>query len=165
MKIFGSILLVLCLGVIGCSTDDSSGSSEPPAFDPSGTWDTRSNQPQPVLMVTLFLDRDPSDPAKINGQWGSQGDDCFAAGSTSGYSGSMAGDQITLYLTSEANAGQITQIRATLDGIGSINSEPPASLSGQYIVTRNDANPDCLDRGPRSVLLDCQVGTECDPIP
>ncbi|MEE3327463.1 MAG: hypothetical protein VX252_09020 [Myxococcota bacterium] len=161
MKIFSLILLSLCLGLVGCSSDSSSGSSEPPAFNPAGTWDTRSNQPQPVLMVTLVLERDPTDPAKISGQWGSQGDDCFGTGSTSGYSGSMAGNQITLYLTNEANGGQITQIRATLDGIGN----PPASLSGQYIVTRNDANPDCLDRAPKSVLLDCEPGTACDLLP
>ena len=162
MKIFSLILLSLCLGLVGCSSDSSSGSSEPPAFNPAGTWDTRSNQPQPVLMVTLVLERDPTDPAKISGQWGSQGDDCFAAGSTSGFSGSMSASQITLYLSNEANAGQMTQIRVTLDGVIGTNS--PASLSGSYIVTRNDANPECLDAPAKSVLLDCNQNTACSAL-
>lgn len=150
------ILMSLCLGLFGCSSDSGSGSSLAPSFDPTGTWETRSNQPQPVLMVTLYLERDPSDHSKIKAQWGSQGDDCFATGDTNGeYSGSMSGGQITLYLSNQANGGQMTQIRATLDGVGvSDPDSPPPSLSGSYVVTRNDANPDCLDRPPKSVLLD-----------
>lgn len=156
MKSVSVILMALCLGLMGCSGDSGSGSSEPPAFDPTGTWNTRSNQPQPVLMVTLYLERDPSDHSKIKAQWGSQGDDCFGTGDTNGeYSGSMSGEQIILYLSNQTNGGQMTQIRATLDGIGEFDStNPPPSLSGSYEVTRNDANPDCLDRLPKSVLLD-----------
>ena len=163
MKIFSVFLLSVCLGLAGCSSDSSSGSSEPPYFNPDGTWNTR-DEVQPELLVTLYLERDPSDASKIMGQWGSQGDDCFGTGSTSGYSGSMAGNQIILFLSNEANAGQMTQIRATLDGIGATGSNPPSSLSGSYVVTRNDANPDCLNRGPKSVLLDCAPGTACDPL-
>ena len=72
---------------------------------------------------------------------------------------------ITLFLTNEANGGQMTQIRLTLDGIGATGSDPPSSLAGSYIVTRNDAQPDCLGRGSKSVLLDCRAGTACDPLP
>ena len=163
MKIFSVVLLSLYFGLVGCSSDSGSGSSEPPYFNPDGTWNTR-DEVQPELLVTLYLERDPSDFSKILGQWGSQGDDCFGTGATSGYSGTMAGNQITLYLTNEANGGQMTQIRATLDGIGATGSDPPASLSGSYIVTRNDAQPDCLDRASKSVLLDCRPGTACDPL-
>ena len=69
----------------------------------------------------------------------------------------MSASQIILYLTNESG-GQMRQIRATLDGI--IGTTPPASLSGMYVVTQHDTNPECIGT-QQSVLLDCDVNTAC----
>ena len=128
MKMMSVILMTLCLGLFGCSGDSGSGSSEPPSFDSSGTWNTRTNQPAPVLMVTLVLDQESSSSPHISGEWGSQGDPCFASGTTNGFSGTISASQITLYLTDES-AGQVRQIRASLNGIGG----PPTRVPVRHL--------------------------------
>jgi len=110
-------------------------------------------------MVSLVLDQQSAGSPNISGIWGSQNqnDSCFASGTTNGFSGTMSASQIILYLTNES-AGQMRQIRATLDGV--IGTAPPAKLSGFYKVTQHDTNPDCIGT-EQSVLQESDVNTAC----
>ena len=151
------LILIFGLGLSGCSSDDS-GSSEPPGFDPTGTWGTTSEaSPQDPLVVSLNLARDPENHALIAGEWGSQGDPCFSYGNTDGATGSMSGMRITLWLSNLID-GQTYQMKADLDGL--MGQVPPARLSGQYTILQHP-DPACTDRLPKSVLLNCDVLTDC----
>lgn len=149
--------LIFGLGLPGCTSNDS-GSSEPPSFNPTGTWGTTAEaSPLDPLVVTLNLWSDDDDPASIRGQWGSMGDDCFSFGSTDGYSGSMSGNRITLWLSYLID-GQTFQMKADLDGL--LGQVGPARLSGQYTILQHPDSA-CLERPPKAVLLDCDLATSC----
>jgi hypothetical protein len=146
---------LLCAGLLGC-TELSSGSSEPPSFDPTGTWATQI-LPGTQVDVVLYLDiqgEEQPESSFVSGQWQSGGDPCFAAGSTGGYSGTMSGSRITLFLKQET-LGMVTQVRADLDGF--VGAAPPATLSGLYTVLQNDNFPECVGQ-QSSVLLYCAEG-------
>lgn len=154
-------VLVVGLGLSGCSTDDT-GSSEPPAFDPTGTWGTTAEaSPLDPLVVILNLTRDNQNAAQVAGEWGSEGDECFSYGSTDessdGPTGSMSGNRITLWLSYMID-GQTFQMKADLDGM--VGQAQPARLSGQYKIMQHP-DPACLERPPKAVLLDCDLATSC----